>query len=91
MAAIRVQLTIEVERKGNALAIRTPVPVELVYENKRWHLECETPAVTTEECSTIEEAIIAGARQVGDELQAAVVERPVIVGKITPESVERMF
>ena len=47
--------------------------------------------LTTDGYNTMEEALIRGARLIGDELQAAVVERPLIVGRITPEGVSSMF
>ena len=91
MAAVRVNVTVEVDQKGNGLCIRTPVPVQLVYEDKEWHLECDTPRLTTDSFATMEEALIDGAHLIGDDLQSAVVERPLIVGRITPEGVSGMF
>lgn len=87
MAAVRVNITVEVEQKGNGLIIYTPVPIQLVYERKRWRAECETPPLCTEPTDNMEEAIIAGAQQVGAELQAAVIERPLIAGRITPDNI----
>jgi hypothetical protein len=91
MAAFRLNLTVEVDQTGNALRIHTPVPVQLVRQNNRWRFECEKPPVITEEFDTIEQALVAGAATVGDELQAAVIERPLVAGRITPESVRRML
>ncbi len=87
MAAVRVNITVEVEQKGNGLIIYTPVPIQLVYERKRWHAECENPPFSTEPTDNMEQAIIAGAQQVGAELQAAVIERPLIAGRITPDNI----
>jgi hypothetical protein len=39
----------------------------------------------------MEQALIAGACLIGDEMQAAVVERPAVIGKITPQGVSSMF
>jgi len=91
MAAIRANITVEVDQKGNGLLIQTPVNLQLVHEQSQWHAECESPFVHTDPCETMEEAIIAGATQAGVELQTAVIERPLIVGKITPDSVSSMF
>ncbi len=87
MAVVRVNITVEVEQKGNGLLIQTPVPLQLVYERNRWHAECEAPPLCTEPADNLEQAIIAGARQAGAELQAAVIERPLIAGRITPDRI----
>jgi len=91
MAAVRVNITVEVEQKGNGLAIQTPVPIQLVRERNGWRAECESPPICTESFDTMEQAVVAGARQVSKELQAAVNERPVIAGKITPAEIHGMF
>ncbi len=91
MAVVRVNMTVEVDQTGNGLCIRTPVAVQLVYEDKQWYVECDAPRLTTDPCDTMEEALVSGTRMLGDELQAAVVERPLIVGRITPEGVASMF
>ena len=91
MAAVRVNITVEVEQKGNGLAIQTPVPIQLVQEQGKWRAECEAPPFCTDRFDTFEQAIVAGAKQAGDELQAAVNERPIIAGKITPAEIRGMF
>ncbi len=87
----RVNLTIEVEQVGNGLAIRKPVPVQLVYHRKQWLAECMDPPVETDPFEHMEEAIVAAAQIVQNELQAQVIETPMIVGKITPERVLALF
>ena len=87
----RIDLTVEVDQVGNALAIRTPIPIQAVHHKGRWHVECETPPVRTEPVDSMEEAVVTGAKQVAREVQAAVIERPLVVGKITPETVSEMF
>ena len=91
MAAVRVNITVEVEQKGNGLAILTPVPIQLVRQRSKWHAECESPPLCTDCFDTMEQAIVAGAKQAGQELQAAVNERPIIAGKITPVEIHGMF
>jgi hypothetical protein len=91
MAPVRVSLIIEVEQRGNGLAILTPVPITLIHEHREWRAVCEAPPVESDACGTLDEAILAGARQVNDELQAAVIERPLIAGRITPETVRTLF
>lgn len=87
MAPVRVAVTVEVDQKGNGLLIRKPVPLHLVCEDGRWHAECEEPNLCTDPCDSMEQAVLIGAHEVTGELQAAVVERPMVAGKISPESV----
>ncbi|HSW44875.1 MAG TPA: hypothetical protein VLM89_04830 [Phycisphaerae bacterium] len=91
MAGFRINMTVEVDQKGNGLCIQTPVPVQLVHEQNKWRLQCATPPVATDLFDDMEEALIAGARRVGDELQAAVIERPLVAGRITPDTVRGIF
>jgi hypothetical protein len=91
MAAVRVNITIEVDQEGNGLRIAKPVPVQLVFEHKKWRLTCHNPALETDGFDTMEQALVAGARLIGDEIQATVVERPAVIGKITPQGVSGMF
>jgi len=91
MAVVRVNITIEVDQKANGLLIEKPMPVQLIHEQKKWRLTCSDPALETEGFDTMEQALIAGARLIGNEMQAAVVERPVVLGKITPQGVSSMF
>jgi len=83
----RVNLTIEVEQKANALAISKPVPVQLVYHRGQWHFECEAPATIMPACRSMEEALVMGSQQVAVEVQAEAIERPFVVGKITPDRI----
>ncbi len=87
----RVNITVEVDQVGNGLAIQTPVPLQLICNEGRWQATCVKPAVTTEEHGNMEEAIVAGAKAVRNELQAAVIDRPIVAGKITPEQVPVHF
>ena len=85
----RVNITVEVDQVGNALAIKTPVPIQLVYQAGQWKAQCKSPLVATLRFDTMEEAIVAGAKEAAAEIQAAVTDRPVIAGKITPENVPK--
>lgn len=87
MPAVRVNMTIEIERKGNGLAIQTPVPVQLIYERNLWRGKCEDPNVESPGFEQMDQAIIAITKQVHAELQAAVIDRPVIAGRITPDAI----
>lgn len=87
MIEFRVNITVEVDQVGNALAIKTPVPLQVVYQGGRWRAQCESPPVLTLMFDDMEEALVAGAKEAANELQAAVIDRPVIAGCITPESI----
>jgi hypothetical protein len=91
MQNFRLKLTIEVDQVGNGLSIQTPVPLDVIYERGRWHAQCELPPVFSPQMETLEAAIAAGAKQVAIELQAAVEDRPLIVGRITPADVPEIF
>lgn len=87
MPEFRVNLTVEVDRVANALAIQTPVPLQIACERGRWSAACADPALTTPACDSFEQALTAGARQIAAELQASVFDRPVILARITPEDI----
>ncbi len=72
MAEFRVNMTVEVEQVANAMAIKTPVPLQLVYQGGRWRAQCESPAVLTLMFDNMEEALMAGAKEAAKELQEAV-------------------
>ena len=83
----RVNVTVEVDQVANALAIATPIPIQLVRGRKTWHGQCESPPVKTVDYQTFEEALMACAAEVAAEAQAAVIDRPVIAGRITPDDI----
>lgn len=83
----RLNLTIEVDQVGNGLAIHTPVPVQVLYQRGQWQGQCEKPPVTTEVSPSMQEAVIACGEQVAAEMQGAVIERPLILGRISPDDV----
>ena len=87
----RINLTVEVDQVGNGLAVATPIPMQLVYEKKQWRCRSATPPVETGPFDAMEAATIAGANRIAAELQGAVIERPLIAGKITPETINQMF
>ncbi len=85
--AFRVNLTIEVDQVANALAIQTPVPIQLVCDRNRWQAFCESPPVATEVFDSMEQAVIACSEQVAAEVQMAVEDRPVVLARITPDDI----
>ena len=91
MAAFKLNLTIEVEQVGNGLAMQTPVPMQVLYRQSRWQAVCDSPAIMTASVKTLEEAIITGSEEIAHEMQAAVIERPLIAGRITAADIEAHF
>lgn len=89
MFEFRLNCTVEVTQTGNALAIQTPVPLQLHYRGGRWDAECESPSISTPKYDRWDEALVAGARAVSNELQMAVNERPIAFARITPDDVPR--
>lgn len=87
----RVNITIEVDQIANALAIQTPVPIQLDYCRGRWQGRCASVPVVTESFDAMEPALVACAQQVAAEVQMAVENRPVIAGRITPADVLKVF
>ena len=84
MRDFRVNITVEVDQVANALAIRTPVPLQLVRRAGQWQATCEPLRFESPPADTMEDAVLAGARQAALEIQATVEDRPLIVGRITP-------
>ena len=87
MASFRVNLTIEVDQAGNGLVIQTPVPIQVIHQRGQWQAMCESPRVTTVMFDSLEQAVVACADEVAVEVQGAVIERPLIAGRITPADV----
>jgi hypothetical protein len=86
-----VNVTVEVDQVGNGLSIQTPVHLQIGHNAGRWRVRCALPSFETVSLDTMDSAIVAGARQAKAELQGAVIERPFIVGRITPEAVAAMW
>lgn len=82
-----VNVVVAVNQVANALAIETPVPMQLRYQKGKWRAQCQAPALASEDHDSMEAALIAGAEQVAAEVQAAVIERPLIVARITPDNI----
>ena len=91
MNAFRVNLQLEVDQVGNGLAIQTPVPVQMICQRGQWQGRCESPPVATDMFDSLEKALAACADQVAAEVQGAVIERPLILGRITPADVPGQF
>jgi hypothetical protein len=87
MFEFRLNLTVEVDQTANALAIQTPVPLQLHYRGGRWTAEAANPPVITAMFDKIDEAVVAGARAAALELQSQVTDRPVVAGRITPADI----
>ncbi|GMU21954.1 MAG: hypothetical protein AMXMBFR13_20420 [Phycisphaerae bacterium] len=87
MCTFTVKLGVEVPVVGNGLAVETPVALELRRGPAGWAAQCMAPPVATEAYGRLEEALVAGAQAAAGELQAAVEDRPVVLGRITPEDI----
>lgn len=85
----RVNITIEVDQVGNGLSIQTPIPVQLICERGQWRGQCDNPPVSTEVHDGMEDALVACAQQVAAEVQMAVIDRPVILARITPDDIPK--
>jgi hypothetical protein len=91
MATFKLNLTIEVEQVGNGLAMQTPVAMQVIHQQSRWQAVCDSPAIMSPSMKTLEEAIVAGSKEIAREMQAAVVERPLIAGRITASDIAAYF
>ena len=79
-----VSTTIEVDKTANGLAVRIPVPIELVYKKGVWIGRCENPAVETFAFDAMEEAMITCVEEVIREMDEESFD-PCIIGRITPD------
>jgi hypothetical protein len=61
---IRVSLPIEVEKTDAEWNDSVPVTAVLTFERGKWHGQCADPPVATLQCDTLEEALLATAREV---------------------------
>ena len=87
MADPCVPVTVEVHQKGNGLCVSRPLELRLMHDDGQWHAECDRLRMRTAACDTMDEAVTEGTRRAEEALQAEVVDRPVIVGKITPDMI----
>jgi len=59
----RIKITVELDKPSGSLAVKTSVPMMLVYQHGRWQAQSVDPPVMTEFHGTMEEAMIAGAKE----------------------------
>ena len=71
----RVDMTLEIDRSTNGVSERTPVRIQLLYHRGRWNAHCEQPMVSTLAYESMEEAIVAAAKEAASELQCAPVRQ----------------
>lgn len=60
----RLEVPIELERPGSALAENVQVTICLIYERGRWRGMCQNPPVSTLLCDSMEEALKTAAKEV---------------------------
>ena len=82
----RVNMTIEIDRVANNLALQTPVNLQLHYKNGQWQGQSENPPLKTLTYDTLEETLISAAKRATSLLQAESLDQPHIIGKITPSA-----
>ena len=70
----RVAVTVEVDQVSGGLAVKTPVPLQLVYQAGQWCAQSDAPLVSTVMYDTMEEAIVAGAKEAVAELRTCPAE-----------------
>lgn len=68
----RVNLPIEIERPADELTTSDTVTVQLVYQGGKWRAQCQDPPVATLVNDTLEEALVAVAREIRQEWAAEV-------------------
>ncbi len=66
----RLQVTVEVDQVDSGLAAKTPVSLRLIYQSGQWCAQSSAPLVSTAMYETMEEAIVAGAKEAAAELRA---------------------
>lgn len=65
----RMNVTVEVDQVGSDVAVKTPIALQLVYQRGQWCAQCEAPPVATVMYETMQEAIVAGAKEAAAELR----------------------
>jgi hypothetical protein len=67
----RVQLPIEVECPAGDLNTTVPARVDLAYHGGKWRAQCQQPPVMTVMCDSLEQALVAIAKAIAQDQQAA--------------------
>jgi hypothetical protein len=66
-----MNITVEVSQVEDAIVIQRPVPLQIVYQSGRWQAQSQTPPAMSDFVETLEEAVVAGVREVVSEIRAA--------------------
>jgi hypothetical protein len=67
----RVQVTVEVDQVGNDMTTKTPVPLQVLYQAGQWCAQSDSPPISTVMYDTMQEAIVAGAKEAAAELRTS--------------------
>ncbi len=59
----RISLPIRVERQTHDLSDSVQVDVQIVYQGGRWRGQCAAPPMITHMCDSMQEAIVAAAKE----------------------------
>ena len=82
----RINMTIEIDRAANALAVRTPYDLQLLYSEGQWQAHCDNPPFKTLSYDTLEEALVAAGKRAETLLNTEPLDQPQIIAKITPDN-----
>ncbi|MHC4442106.1 MAG: hypothetical protein ACYTF1_07750 [Planctomycetota bacterium] len=80
-----LNMTIEIDRMANGLAVRTPVQLQLLHREGQWQALCENPPFNTLFYDTLEETLVTAAKRAAAPTKPESLEQPHIIGKITPD------
>jgi hypothetical protein len=69
MLEFRMNVTVEVDKSDEAIAIKIPVDIQLLYQGGRWRAQCESPPVSTLVFDSMEEALVAGVKDLTREMK----------------------
>ena len=67
----RLNLPLEIDRCVDGLSSPMGVTVQVVCLGGKWQAQCQDPPVATLVCDTLEEALMAAAREIQQEWKAA--------------------
>jgi len=65
----RMNVTVEVNRQEDAITVKVPVPLQIVYQSGRWQAQSADPPVLTDFVESLEEALVGGVKEVMAEIQ----------------------
>ena len=67
----RLNLPLEIDRSVGGLSAPVGVTVQVICQGGKWQAQCQDPPVATLVCDTLEEVLMAAAREIQQEWKAA--------------------